>query len=106
LYREGRKGGVQKTRFMTVLGIEPEEITLRVGLLWLTLGSQTDEGVTTDKVFAQLGIEAGTSGPRPRKLPTKVKLLLVHSMMLVLGLTKCTELTSCKRNFMASCRPP
>ena len=42
-----------------------ETVTLLVGFLCLTSGSETDEGVVKYKFFAELGIEARTPGPKP-----------------------------------------
>ena len=45
-----------------------------MNLVYLTPGSEIDEGVAKTKVFAELGIERGTSGLKPSTPSTRLSL--------------------------------
>jgi len=51
-----------------------EKVTQWVNLVYLTPGSEIDEGVAKTKVFAELGIERGTSGLKPSTPSTRLSL--------------------------------
>jgi len=51
----------------------------------LTLGSETDEGVAEDKVFARTDIEPVTQGPKSSRLSTKATQSLYPSRGVLWG---------------------
>ena len=48
-----------------------EKVTLWEDFLYLTLGSETDEGVAKDKVLPEMGINLRTPCPKPSTLSTR-----------------------------------
>jgi len=48
------------------------------------MGSETDEGVGKTKFLPKLGIDPGTTGPRPRILSTKLSALPIDVTVCVL----------------------
>jgi len=62
-----------------------EKVTLCVGFLYLTSGSETDEGVAKDTVFARTGNQTRDPGSKPNKLYTRLSLTLTADPVLFNG---------------------
>jgi len=62
-----------------------EKVTPWEACLYLTSGSETDDGVTKDKVLPKLGIEPGIPGPKPSTLFTRLWLHICVYMFIYRG---------------------
>jgi len=64
-YRVIVSQGASSRDFPLALACPIEELTLWVGLLDSMLVSEIGEGIETKNLLPELGIKAGTAGPRP-----------------------------------------
>ena len=64
--------GVSLGDFLLAPASPIEKLLLKVAFLYLTLGSETEEGVAEDKSFARTGNR--TPGPKPSTLPARLSL--------------------------------